>query len=174
MKNRMQSIKLIVALLVTVMSVFLSGCQSTAETFMKEIRWHSEDATLRAKTKLSQDPELRNYKDAQGRTPLHAAANYCNFDLVNRLLDEGADPNAQDNDGNTPLHLAIDPQVIKDFNEQEKENAILANRLYGENRSITNKLLKVTDQNIKNNDGKTAQELFKEKYQWLDGANWEE
>ena len=48
--------------------------------------------------------------DAQGRTPLHIAALRGNPRLANLLLHNGADVNAQDNDGNTPMHLIQDSQ----------------------------------------------------------------
>lgn len=47
-------------------------------------------------------------KDADGRTPLHGAivrgARAC--DVARALLSAGADPNAPDNFGYTPLHIA--------------------------------------------------------------------
>lgn len=47
-------------------------------------------------------------RDARGRTPLHRAALRNNLRLTLMLLHAGGDVNAQDTDGNTPLHFAAD------------------------------------------------------------------
>lgn len=44
--------------------------------------------------------------DSKGRTALHFAASNDNEELVAFLLEHGADPNVQDLNGSTPLHLA--------------------------------------------------------------------
>jgi ankyrin repeat protein len=46
-------------------------------------------------------------RDEHGRTPLHLAIIDGNIEECKRLLQEGADVNAQDNDGNTPLILLM-------------------------------------------------------------------
>jgi len=52
-----------------------------------------------------------NVRNRQGQTPLHIAALHGNVRLAGLLLSRGTNPNAQDNDGNTPLHLARDLAV---------------------------------------------------------------
>lgn len=44
--------------------------------------------------------------DEYGRTPLHYAASEGDAKLVGRLLAEGSNPNAQDDNGWCPLHFA--------------------------------------------------------------------
>lgn len=46
-------------------------------------------------------------KDAKEGTPLHFAVLSLNFKNVQTLLKLGADPSAQDIEGNTPLHLCV-------------------------------------------------------------------
>ena len=48
-----------------------------------------------------------------GRTELHAAAHENDAALVDRLLDEGADVDAQDSGGFTPLHFAAEYSSVE-------------------------------------------------------------
>ncbi len=59
-------------------------------------------------------------RDARGRTLLHIAALHGNLRLACLLVHNGAKINAQDNEGNTPLHLAP-----IDFSAQQMRNRLL-------------------------------------------------
>ena len=65
---------------------------------------------------ISQGAKLKAQMDKTGGTPLHLAACYAKEDAAKRLLDDGADANAQDNTGRTPLHVAIAANAKGVFN----------------------------------------------------------
>uniref|UniRef100_A0A3Q2YYI3 Notch C-terminal domain-containing protein n=1 Tax=Hippocampus comes TaxID=109280 RepID=A0A3Q2YYI3_HIPCM len=56
---------------------------------------------------IAQGASLMAQTDRTGETALHLAARYARADAAKRLLDAGADPNAHDNMGRTPLHASV-------------------------------------------------------------------
>ena len=58
---------------------------------------------------LDKDKEILNQQDNSGKYPLKKAINYRSpdNDIVHLLLDAGADPNIQDNGGQTPLMSSV-------------------------------------------------------------------
>ena len=75
------------------------------------IRSCDEDALSIAVTNAS-DNDL-NRGDDTGKTPLHLAVMSCNITSIHLLLDNQSVANAQDFDGNTPLHCAEDYEIIQ-------------------------------------------------------------
>jgi ankyrin repeat protein len=49
-----------------------------------------------------------NAKNYEGRSPLHLAAQVGNANAVKELIELGANPTVRDNDGKTPLDIAVD------------------------------------------------------------------
>lgn len=56
---------------------------------------------------VAADPALVKSHDAGGSTPLHHAAGFGTLDAITKLLDAGADVNAKNRRGSTPLHWAV-------------------------------------------------------------------
>lgn len=65
-----------------------------------------------------------NIKDANGYTPIHAAASYGHLDLLRYLIQQGGDINIQDEEGDTPLHhvedLATATALVEEFKADYK------------------------------------------------------
>ena len=54
-----------------------------------------------------QSPAYLDYQNFHGKTPSHEAAQYNRPRIVQRLVDEGASPTLQDNEGYNALHWAV-------------------------------------------------------------------
>lgn len=93
---------------------------------------------------LQYNPKL-NLKNIEGSTALHIMARHrSSFDCLALLIEKGADANAQDNDGWTPLMDAVKhPQAM-----------LRKDVIYG--------LAEVSDTSIRNNEGRTAYDIAKE------------
>lgn len=74
------------------------------EEFLKELQ---QQNSHRVKTLLSQDDSLANQRFADRDTPLHISARLGNEEIIKALLEAGANVNAQNEKGETPLHCAI-------------------------------------------------------------------
>jgi ankyrin repeat protein len=79
------------------------GASSRGEPVAEAIRAYD---LPRVKALLTESPELLHAGDARGNQPLHWAVMTRQIDLVDELLDRGADINAQRTDGARPIQLA--------------------------------------------------------------------
>jgi hypothetical protein len=70
--------------------------------------WDITFRLLDPKLRGATETELTDEVDADGQTLLHLAARLGDLELVRRLLDEGADVNAVDNEGRTPTGRAVE------------------------------------------------------------------
>jgi len=93
---------------------------------------------------LQYNPNI-NLKNKEGSTALHIMARYrSSFDCLALLIKKGANVDAQDNDGWTPLMNAVHhPQAMM-------------------RKDLIRNLAENSDTSIKNNAGKTAYDLAKE------------
>ena len=66
----------------------------------------SDDTENSSTNKLDELKGKRSKVNKFGESPLHVAAKHGKFDRVKELIDEGANINAKDNAGWTPLHEA--------------------------------------------------------------------
>ena len=80
-----------------------------------------------------------NHADKKGATALHFATISLQLKNVQALIKLGANPNAQDVEGNTPLHLCLKILAEDETKNFEKLKNIGKELLFsGASRSITN------------------------------------
>ncbi|KAI8325551.1 ankyrin [Martensiomyces pterosporus] len=70
----------------------------------------SDDDIDRVKSIISADKTQANAQDENGYSPLHAASSWKRLDIMKYLLENGADVNIKDADGDTPLHICEDKE----------------------------------------------------------------
>ena len=92
----------------TVQSLMKAGARPEAQDHKGDSALHSNctSTVLRLLVTATPPPNV-NIRNGSGRTPLHAHVGYSSADNIEQLLSAGADANAKDNDGITPLMLAV-------------------------------------------------------------------
>lgn len=106
--------------------------------------------------------------DDKGATALHFACVNLLIQNVQALLKLGCDPNAQDSEGNTSLHLCIKQMVeiknkVRQQDEEEEEKKALDEEGFEILKNISKELLfSGCSRDITNEDGHTARDIFEE------------
>jgi len=84
------------------------GCVFVGNIYADEIHDAAREGDLaKVKVLLEKDPELINAKDADGKTPLHYAAERNKREVAKYLLQQKALVDAKNVAGETPLHYAV-------------------------------------------------------------------
>ncbi|XP_073173122.1 E3 ubiquitin-protein ligase MIB2 isoform X5 [Lepidochelys kempii] len=73
-----------------------------------------------------------NLRNSRNQTPLHLAVTQGHMDLVQLLVREGSDVNAEDEDGDTAMHIVLERQQLMSIMAEEQEG--------GEGPSLFSKL----------------------------------
>ena len=92
----------------TAIAIFCQGCVLSAQhSAFRPIHSYAKAGDVEhVAEELAKDPHVLNLPDDSGFTPLHLAAARCRTNVVEFLLEKGADVERKSKDGSRPLHLA--------------------------------------------------------------------
>ena len=117
--------------------------------------WHPEKQKETIHSLIDASKHVLNNKNKNGDTPLHLVVRKTypqsgHREFITHALANGADPNARDKHGNSPLHFPYIVGSIKDFRGQIQDNIVKPLMDAG------------ADEHQKNNDGKSAKDVSDE------------
>lgn len=173
-----------------VLALIVAGCGSNPGDELIRVSSSKMQVDILAMGRIvDKNPEAAKYANSDGTTPLHAACKVWNYVAVGRLVQAGADVNAKDKLGNTPLHYALGaieaqnqgaskgmPGTPLTAEQKVARNNVQAGVTFAQenDRDDVVKFLlhSKADATIKNNEGKTPPEFSsqsKKVYEWALG-----
>jgi ankyrin repeat protein len=118
---------------------------------------------------VSQNPQAVNEKDEYGFTALHGLAGEEYYDIVQVLIEHGADVNAKNDDGITPLHLAAWPEMAEfliangadlEARAHGGDTPLMVLAAEADSEDVMKALLEAgADVNARNNQGQSAYDI---------------